>query len=83
MADEGINSSELDPTDWDQFRGEARRMLEASIDQLQQATERPWQDVPESVKDGYAVKATGSSAAEMVNRITEEVLKRKNRRTKV
>lgn len=49
-------------------------MLEASIDQLQQATERPWQDVPESVKDGYAVKATGSSAAEMVNRITEEVL---------
>ncbi|NIZ60080.1 amino acid decarboxylase [Sedimentitalea sp. CY04] len=49
-------------------------MLEASIDQLQQVAERPWQEVPEAVKDGYVIQATGQGAAEMVNRITNEVL---------
>ena len=49
-------------------------MLEASIDQLQQAAERPWQEVPEAVKDGYGVQAVGQDVSAMVSRITEEVL---------
>lgn len=65
---------QLDPVDWEAFRGEARRMLEASIDQLQQVAERPWQEVPEDVKDGYAVQAKGSDAGAIVDRITQEVL---------
>jgi len=67
-------SDGLDPTDWEQFRKHARQMLEASIDQLQQAAERPWQPVPETVKDGYAVTAAGQSAGQVVERITREVL---------
>ncbi len=70
----GVSAGDLDPSDWEDFRVEARRMLEASIDQLQQVAERPWQEVPDAVKDGYAVQAVGQSAAEMVTRITDEVL---------
>ncbi|OUS37041.1 hypothetical protein A9Q94_07560, partial [Rhodobacterales bacterium 56_14_T64] len=61
----GVSAGDLDPSDWEDFRVEARRMLEASIDQLQQVAERPWQEVPDAVKDGYAVQAVGQSAAEM------------------
>ncbi|PCJ05943.1 MAG: amino acid decarboxylase [Rhodobacteraceae bacterium] len=49
-------------------------MLEASIDQLQQVAEHPWQQVPETVKAGYGVQALGQSAADMVTRITQDVL---------
>lgn len=74
MTENGSKSSGLDPVDWEEFRREARRMLEASMDQLQQVAERPWQAVPEAVKQGYKVQASGQSAAAMVSRITEEVL---------
>ena len=74
MTDKTTKSCGLDPVDWKDFRAEARRMLEASIDQLEQVAERPWQDVPAAVKDGYGVQAKGQGAAEMVNRITDDVL---------
>ena len=69
-----LSKDTLDPRNWDDFRAEARRMLEASIDQLQQAAERPWQEVPEDVKAGYAVRAEGDDAGAIVDRITNEVL---------
>ena len=49
----------LDPENWAAFREEARRMLEASLDQLEQAGERPWQPVPADVRDGYRIRGAG------------------------
>ena len=74
VTEKTMKSRGLDPVNWDDFRTEARRMLEASIDQLEQVAERPWQEVPEAVKAGYGVQAKGQSAAEMVSRITDDVL---------
>lgn len=74
MAEKRAESEGLDPSDWAEFRAEARRMLDASIDQLQQVANRPWQQVPTEVKDSYAVQASGQSAADMVTRITDMVL---------
>ncbi|TLP57554.1 amino acid decarboxylase [Parasedimentitalea maritima] len=74
MANDSAKNCGLDPDNWEDFRAEAHRMLEMSIDQLQQVAERPWQEVPEAVKERYAVEASGSSTAEIVDRITDEVL---------
>ncbi len=65
MADKG-----LDPQDWAAFRAEARRMLEASIDQLEQAAERPWQPVPEDLQARYEIGQGG----DLVSRIERDVL---------
>lgn len=65
MADKG-----LDPQDWEAFRAEARRMLEASIDQLEQAAERPWQPVPDNLQARYEIGQGG----DLVSRIEQDVL---------
>lgn len=65
MAEKG-----LDPQDWEGFRAQARQMLEACIDQLEQAAERPWQPVPEDLQDRYAIGRGG----DLVARIEQDVL---------
>lgn len=60
----------LDPDDWDAFRGEAHRMLDACLDQLQNAGDRPWKAVPPEVSAGYAVQGGG----DVVDRIIRDVL---------
>ena len=60
----------LDPKDWTAFRAEAHRMLEASLDQLEQIRERPWQPVPEDLPARYRIGQGG----DLVGRIEQDVL---------
>jgi aromatic-L-amino-acid/L-tryptophan decarboxylase len=60
----------LDPVDWEVFKTEAHRMLDACIDQLQQVPDRPWQPVPDVVQQGYQVQGRG----DVVSRIAKDVL---------
>ncbi|MEX0302520.1 MAG: aspartate aminotransferase family protein, partial [Leisingera sp.] len=69
MAEKGIKTQ-----DWEAFRAEARRMLDAALDQMQEAAERPWQPVPEDIDARYAVTAEARGPQETVDRIIEDVL---------
>lgn len=69
MADQGIKTQ-----DWETFRAEAQRMLEAALDQMQQAAERPWQPVPDDIDARYAVQAEARGPQETVDRIIADVL---------
>lgn len=61
----------LDPQDWEAFRAEAYRLVDAGIMRMRDAGSYPWQAVPQDVRDGYEIGAgTGASAA----RIETEVL---------
>jgi glutamate/tyrosine decarboxylase-like PLP-dependent enzyme len=65
MAEHG-----LDPEDWTAFRAEARRVLDACIDQMEHAADRPWQPVPQAVAERYAIGTGGDIAS----RLEQEVL---------
>ena len=69
MAEKGIKTQ-----DWAAFRAEAQRMLEAALDQMQQAAERPWQPVPEDIDARYAVTAEALGPQAAVDRIIRDVL---------
>ncbi|MFW8634061.1 pyridoxal phosphate-dependent decarboxylase family protein [Cribrihabitans pelagius] len=69
MAGKGIKTQ-----DWDGFRAEAQRMLEAALDQMQQAAQRPWQPVPDDIGARYAVTAEARGPQETVDRIISDVL---------
>lgn len=45
----------LDPQDWDDYRIQAHALLDACIDRLTEARERPWVPVPPNVQSGYAI----------------------------
>ncbi|UWR43789.1 pyridoxal phosphate-dependent decarboxylase family protein [Phaeobacter inhibens] len=69
MAETGIKTQ-----DWTAFRAEAQRMLEAALDQMQQAAERPWQPVPDDIDARYAITAEAQGPQQTVDRIIEDVL---------
>ncbi|MFS4580254.1 pyridoxal phosphate-dependent decarboxylase family protein [Phaeobacter sp. C3_T13_0] len=69
MADKG-----LDPEDWAETRAEAHRMLEAALDQVQQAADRPWQPVPDDIDARYAVRPEAGGPQAAVERIIQDVL---------
>lgn len=66
-----VGDSTLDPKDWDAYRAEAHRLLDAGIDQLRGAAARPWVPVPEEVRKGYAI---GAGQAPVAERLMSEVL---------
>ena len=42
----------LDPEDWDEFRAQARHMLDAALDRMQDARQgRVWTELPMDIKD--------------------------------
>src|SRR5579875_2785262 len=44
----------LDPSNWDEFRGQAHRILDGILDYVQNIRERPvWQAAPERVRDRF------------------------------
>jgi glutamate/tyrosine decarboxylase-like PLP-dependent enzyme len=61
----------MDPKDWQAFREQAHRMLDASLDQLEQVRDRPWKPVPQEVRDGYTIRGEGG---DVVERIARDVL---------
>ena len=65
----------LDPKDWNDFRTQARRVLDACIDRLEHADQYPWQKVtdeqkqklaPELSRDGQSYEAIASQLLEDV-----------------
>ncbi|MFK7838701.1 MAG: aspartate aminotransferase family protein [Bdellovibrionales bacterium] len=41
-----LNETNLDPNDWNDFRKDAHKVLDACIDHLQNAKDKPWQPIP-------------------------------------
>jgi aromatic-L-amino-acid/L-tryptophan decarboxylase len=72
MVDEAKGKG-LDPADWAGFRAQAHRLLEASIDRMQQVAEHPWQPVPDAIRAGYAI-GDGNGAGDVGARLASEVL---------
>ncbi len=69
-----MTDKRLDPQDWEGFRAQARDMLEACIDQLEQAADRPWQPVPQDLQDRYTIGQSGATGGDLVGRIERDVL---------
>lgn len=59
----------LDPQDWDAFRTEALKLIDAGILRMRAAGDYPWQPVPGEVRDGYRI-GQGVSA----DRVIDDVL---------
>ncbi|MCA8899723.1 MAG: aminotransferase class V-fold PLP-dependent enzyme [Hyphomonas sp.] len=50
--DEPSPQESLDPENWEEFRAQARRMLDAAIDRMQASRQgRVWTELPEEIKD--------------------------------
>lgn len=67
-----MNNSLLDPNDWDEYRVQAHRLLDACVDQLRAARERPWQPLPEDSK--RRLKLGETSGPGTLEALTEELL---------
>lgn len=64
----------LDPDNWQVFRANAHRMLDAALDRVQGAGNgRVWTPLPQDAKDGLTapVPETGQGAAAVVDRIAD------------
>jgi len=64
----------LDSQDAEAFRVQAHKMLDACLDQLEQAAERPWQAPPEDIDRRYEIQAVERGAEDVVGQITRDVL---------
>lgn len=66
----------LDPTDWDAFRAEAHRLLDSSLDRLEDARNRPWRPVPQEVRAGYRLgdDEPGQTTAEIVDALQDRMM---------
>jgi len=64
----------LDPEDWTAFRIAAHELLDRCVDHLQETRVRPWQPVPQVVRESYRIHAVGASEAEIADRLAREVL---------
>ena len=69
MTGQGIKTQ-----DWEAFRAEARRMLEAALDQMQTASDHPWQPVPEDIDARYAIDGMAHGAGAAVDQILSDVM---------
>ncbi len=50
-----MDSTSLDPADWDAFRALAHRIVDAGIDHTREIRDRPvWQPMPQEVRDRLA-----------------------------
>lgn len=54
--------SPLDPEDWDAFRAQAHRLLDACVDHLSGARDRPWQPMTEAARRAVALSDSGEGA---------------------
>ncbi|HEY1383290.1 MAG TPA: pyridoxal-dependent decarboxylase, partial [Dongiaceae bacterium] len=66
----------LDPQDFDSFRGDAHRLLDACLDHLATARERPWQPVDEAARAvlAPALPETGIGEGRLARELAERVL---------
>ena len=69
-------TNSLDPHDFASFRTEAHRLLDACIDHLEQARERPWRPVDAAARGALApaLPATGIGEGRLARELAELVL---------
>ncbi|MCB1390705.1 MAG: amino acid decarboxylase [Rhodobacteraceae bacterium] len=67
--------SRLDPQDWEAFRRAAHALLDACVDRLEAAREHPWQPLPETVRERYALDGVPlRDAGDLAALLTGDVL---------
>ena len=74
---ETVSNQSLDPTDWDEARETAHRMVDDMVDYLSSVRSRPaWQTVPAHVKDALAqdIPRQGSPLGSVYEEFKENVL---------
>ncbi|MGB0903024.1 pyridoxal phosphate-dependent decarboxylase family protein [Halocynthiibacter sp.] len=64
----------LDPEDAEVFRMQAHKMLDACLDQLEKAADRPWQAPPEDIDQRFDIQANGRDVGDIVSQIQMDVL---------
>ncbi|SDH35742.1 pyridoxal phosphate-dependent decarboxylase family protein [Propionivibrio dicarboxylicus] len=71
-----FSPSPLDPADWQTFRADAHRLLDACIDQLSSARQHPWQPVGEADKAALALGEAleGEESGALVDELVRKVL---------
>lgn len=72
MLNLDMNQSLLDPDDWDEYRAQAHRLLDACIDHLQNVRERPWHPVPDDTKRRLRLDDAASPNA--LSKVADELL---------
>ena len=71
-----LTSSPLDPADWEAFRNEAHRLLDACIDQLSDARNRPWRPLSAEHKEALRLGDVepGVDGAALIEQLAHNVL---------
>ncbi|WP_039020123.1 pyridoxal phosphate-dependent decarboxylase family protein [Halocynthiibacter namhaensis] len=69
-----FKGGKLDPQDADAFRAQAHRLLDACLDQLETADERPWQCPPDDIDQRYEIQANGRDVDDVIDQIQGDVL---------
>lgn len=66
----------LDPADWEEFRRQAHRLLDACVDHLAAARERPWQPVGNDVRRALALGecVQGEGIGALVDSLVRDVM---------
>lgn len=75
-SSQGFTPSPLDPSDWDSFRSEAHRLLDACIDHLSEARKHPWRPLTGEDQQAIALDetSTGIDTATLVDDLVNKVL---------
>ena len=76
MTSDTSENNSLDPKNWDSFREQAHTLLDACLDHLQHTRDQPWQPVPQTVRDSYALPdtGTGTDTASLVAALRDTML---------
>ena len=67
-----MSTGDLDPNDWNSFRAEAHKMLDKSIDKMENVnTGRVWSPVPQTLRNKFEenLPLAGSSANNIISEI--------------
>jgi aromatic-L-amino-acid decarboxylase len=70
------NEESLDPRDFETFRADAHRLLDACLDHVQDARSRPWQPVDAAARAALApaLPQTGIGETQLAHELAEKVL---------
>lgn len=73
---EDSSQSDLDPENWNDFREQAHRLLDACIDRLENAKDTPWQPVDEPARQALSppLPKTPKDTSEIVDALVNDVM---------
>jgi len=64
----------LDPKDWDDFRAQAHRVLDACVDHLESASAHPWRDMDDVQRKALAPALPKAAQGDVAKRLINDVL---------